>query len=280
MPRIAALLPAPQDAKFVMFASPMNLDINLGLAAYSVACIFGAAVVRGYSGFGFSLLAITALSLALPPAEIVPSIFMLEIAASLHLLPGIWRAVHWRAIGLLLIGCLIATPAGVWLLAAMPAAPMKLALALFVLGATALLARGYALKTMPGKAATLATGAASGLVNGAFGVGGPPVILFFFSSPAGAAISRASIIAYFLGTDLMGLAFMAPHGLITRDSVWRFLIFLPALFTGVWLGARTFKHADPAAFRRWVLRLLGLLAILTAAQGAIEIAQGAIEMRG
>ena len=65
--------------------------MSLWLVAYSVACIFGAAIVRGYSGFGFSLLAITALSLALPPAEIVPSIFMLEVAASLHLLPGIWR---------------------------------------------------------------------------------------------------------------------------------------------------------------------------------------------
>jgi uncharacterized protein len=249
--------------------------VSLALAAYSVACIFGAAIVRGYSGFGFSLLAITALSLALPPAEIVPSIFMLEVAASLHLLPGIWREVHWRAIGLLLLGCIVATPVGVWLLAAMPAPPMKLALALFVLAATALLARGYALKTMPGKAATLATGAASGLVNGAFGTGGPPVILFFFSSPAGAAISRASIIAYFLGTDLMGLAFMAPHGLITREAAWRFLLFLPALFAGVWLGARSFKHADPAAFRRWVLRLLALLALLTAAQGVREMTGGA-----
>src|SRR6185312_16834223 len=64
------------------------------VTAYSIACVFGAAIVRGYSGFGFSLLAITALSLALPPAEIVPSIFMLEIAASLHLLPSIWRDIH------------------------------------------------------------------------------------------------------------------------------------------------------------------------------------------
>ena len=75
------------------------------ILAYSVVCIFLAAIVRGYSGFGFSLLSITALSLALPPAEIVPSIFMLEIAASLHLLPGSgrmftggrWRRSRWGA---------------------------------------------------------------------------------------------------------------------------------------------------------------------------------------
>ena len=162
---------------------------------YAAACIFGAAVVRGYSGFGFSLLAITSLSLLLPPLETVPSIFMMEIAASLHLLPGVWQDIKWRSLSWLAVGCLIGTPAGVYALAHVPAAPMTLALAVFVLVSAVLLAKGYALKSNPGAAATLATGAASGLFNGGFGMGGPPLILFFFSSPAGAAAGRASIIA-------------------------------------------------------------------------------------
>lgn len=237
------------------------------IIAYSLACIFLAAIVRGYSGFGFSLLAITALSLALPPAEIVPSIFMLEVAASLHLLPGIWRDIHWRSLAPLTLGCLIATPFGVYLLANVPAAPMQIALALFVLVATLLLWRGYALKTMPGRVASTAAGAASGLANGAFGIGGPPVILFYFASPAGNIAGRASLIAYFLATDLIGLAFQSREGLITWGGVVRAVIFLPALLAGVWLGARSFKGADPAAFRKWVLVILAVLAVLTAAKG-------------
>jgi uncharacterized membrane protein YfcA len=235
--------------------------------AYGLVCILGAAFVRGYSGFGFSLLAVTALSLRLAPAEIVPSIFMMEIAASLHLLPSIWREVHWRAIGVLLIGYTIAVPLGVWLLASMPQAPMKVALGLAVLVSTLLLMRGFALRRMPGLGATLATGGASGLLNGAFGIGGPPVILFFFSSPAGDAIGRASIIAFFLATDAIGLVFLAREGLVTQESLVRALIFLPALIAGIWLGAHSFKHSDQASFRKWVLRLLALLALLTFAQG-------------
>jgi len=53
------------------------------VTAFAILVIFLAAIVRGFSGFGFSMLAITALSLLYPPAEIVPSIFMLELAASL-----------------------------------------------------------------------------------------------------------------------------------------------------------------------------------------------------
>ena len=35
---------------------------------------------------------------------------------------------------------------------------------------------------MPSTPATLAVGTATGLANGAFGMGGPPVILFYFAS--------------------------------------------------------------------------------------------------
>jgi len=239
--------------------------------AYAIACIFGAAVVRGYSGFGFALLAVTSLSLLLPPAEIVPSIFIMDVAASLHLLPRVWRDVDWRALRWLAPGCLVGTPLGVYALAHAPAAPVTLALAVFVMIATILLARGFALKSMPGPAVTFATGAASGLFNGSFGIGGPPVILFFFSSPAGPAAGRASMIAFFLLTDVTGLAWQGWDGLVNLATLWRAALFLPALAGGVWLGNRGFTQADPVNFRRWVLRLLMGLALLSGARAMTQL---------
>ena len=237
----------------------------------AVACIFGAAIVRGYSGFGFSLLAIVSISLFLPPAKIVPTIFMMEVAASLYLLPGVWRDIHWRALRWLALGCLLATPLGVYALAKVPAAPLTLALGVFVFGAALLLAKGYSLHRMPGAAFTFAVGAASGLFNGAFGVGGPPVVLFFFSSPAGVAAGRASIIAFFVLTDVTGLVWQGWNGLLSWATLVRAAIFLPPFAAGVWLGNRGFRGADPAAFRRWTLRLLMVLAILTGVRAALEL---------
>jgi uncharacterized protein len=238
---------------------------------YCLACVFGAAVVRGYSGFGFSLLAITALSLALPPTAIIPPVFMLEVMASVSLLPSIWRDVHWRALSWLWLGCLVGTPLGVWLLAAVPAAPMQIGLALAVLLAVCLLGSGYVRKSMPTTGETIATGGVAGLLNGAFGIVAPPVIIFFFSSPAGATISRASLIAFFIGTDSMGLGFLAREGLLGKDAFYRFVMFAPALLAGQWLGARCFKTAQAAQFRRWVLRLLIVLALLTGLQGVVGL---------
>lgn len=237
---------------------------------YCLASVFGAAVVRGYSGFGFSLLAITSLSLVLAPAEIIPPVFMMEVAASLGLLPGIWRDIHWRSLILLWLGCLIGTPFGVSFLASMPVAPMKVALAVAVLAAVALLWSGYARKSMPRAAETLATGGIAGLLNGAFGIVAPPVVVFFLNSPAGATISRASVIAFFIGTDVIGLAFLASQNLVTGNSFLWFALFMPVLFLGQWLGARRFKSADPKAFRQWILRILIALAAMIGAQGLYE----------
>ena len=251
------------------------LDGTSGVSiAVAALFIFLAAIVRGFSGFGFSLLAITSLSLLFAPARIIPAIFLLEVAASLRLLPAIWSEVHWRSVGLLSAGTLIGTPAGVYLLANLPPAPMQLALAAFVLTAVVLMWRGFALKVMPGPLATVAIGTAAGLGNGAFGIGGPPVILFYFASPAGAAAGRASLTAYFVIIDLIGLTFLARENLVTAESAIFALVFALPLLTGVWLGARCFKSADPALFRKIVLILLGVLAVLIAWRAALSIWAG------
>jgi hypothetical protein len=245
--------------------------MDLLTTGYALLVILLAAIVRGFSGFGFSLIAITALSLALPPVEVIASVFLMEIAASLHLLPGLWREVAWRSVALLLAGTAAATPLGVYLLASVPVAPMKIALGALVLGVCGLLAAGFALQRAPGPLATVTAGTLAGLLNGAFGIAGPPAILLFFSSPAGAAAGRASLVAFFLGTDLIALAAQLKAGLLTLDHVWRAAMFLPALVLGVAIGARAFRQMDPERFRRRVLALIALMGIMTAAQGGAEL---------
>ena len=55
-----------------MLEGPVLGLVDLPSALYGVVCVFLAAIVRGYSGFGFSMLAVISLSLLLPPAQIVP----------------------------------------------------------------------------------------------------------------------------------------------------------------------------------------------------------------
>jgi uncharacterized protein len=156
----------------------------------------------------------------------------------------------------------------------LPAPPLQLALAVFVFASVALMWIGYSLKTMPSVLATTAAGAASGLANGAFGIGGPPVILFYFASPAGAAAGRASLAAYFLCIDIIGLANLsAMAGLVTKESVIRAVIYLPFLVAGVWVGHHAFKGVDEAKFRRAVMVLLGVMALIIGAKAIMGLMQ-------
>ena len=239
--------------------------------ALSSAAIFLAAIVRGFSGFGFSLLSITAIALILPVKQIVPSIFLLEIAASINLIPGIWREIHWRSLIWLMVGYVIGLPAGAYVLIYAPQAPTQIVLGIFVIGTAILMLRGFHLARTPGAPASTATGVASGVLNGAFGIGGPPVVLFYFSTPGAAAIGRASIIFFFLFTDLLGIGYFATQGIVTTQTFVQAALWLPALLIGVWLGAHGFRRMNEQVFRRWVLVILMALALLGIGKAALTL---------
>ena len=97
------------------------------------------------------------------------------------------------------------------------------------------------------------------------GIVGPPVILFYFSSPIGVAAGRASIIAYFIGTDSVATLMFAARGLIDAGVYWRTAVFAPILIAGVLAGHRGFAGTDPETFRKVALFvLMGLSALLFA----------------
>ena len=155
------------------------------------------------------MLWVTSLSLVLPPLQVVPMVLMFEVATSIYLLPQIWKQVEWKSITVLLIGTWIATPAGIYALASLPTHTDS-----YCPGAGGVRSGDsdstrFCLEPNPGKPATVGVGLMAGLLNGSMGIVGPPVILFYFSSPIGVAVGRASIITYFIGTDSVGTVMFA-----------------------------------------------------------------------
>ena len=234
--------------------------------AYGALAVLAAGFVRGYGGFGFSMIAVVSLTLVMPPGEVVPVILLLEVAASAWLLPGVWRQVHWRSLGWLSLGVLLGTPAGVYLLANVPDRPMRAAIAVVVLALAVILVKGLRFESIPGPRVATATGLVSGLFNGGAALGGPPAILFYFSSPGGAALGRASLIAFFLGTDVFAGAVCALQGLIQIRTLILFTVFLGPLILGLILGSRSFHKTDESVFRRRVLMLLMALSAVSLAR--------------
>jgi len=243
--------------------------LDAGTLAYVVLVVFVAAVVRGYSGFGASAIMVTGLGLILPPAEVVPIALLLEIVASVGLLPQVWRAVAWRMVSWLSAGAVLGMPLGIALLTRLPAGPMRILISLLVLGASLLIWFGYRFRGTPGGAHIFGTGIASGLANGVAAVGGLPVVLFLLSAATSAVVSRATLIVYLMLGDIYGTGVAAANGLVTGDVVLRTALFAVPLVAGVIVGNRQFIKTSPDSFRRFTLLLLMTLASLGLVRGWI-----------
>lgn len=228
----------------------------------SIAVLLGA-LVRGYTGFGASMFWVASLSLVYPPASVVPTVLALEVIASIALLPGAFRHVQWRSMRWMLASSVATMPLGILLLSTLPERQMRVVVAASILLATIAVACGVKLAREPGPVSALTAGSVSGLVNGSTGMGGPPAILLYFSSRSSTELGRATLIAYFLGTDAIGFAMMAAYGLVDTPVMTHTLVFAPLALGGIALGQQIFKRTGGTGFRKVVLGVLLALSLAT-----------------
>ena len=59
--------------------------------------------------------------------------------------------------------------------------------------------------------------------------------------------------------------------LVTGETIIRAVLFLPALLAGIWLGGHAFRSVDEAKFRRIILMLLAVLALLIFTKAMTEL---------
>jgi len=232
------------------------MSLSAPQVVYVFAAVLFAAFFRGYSGFGFSLAAVPTLSVVLDPAEAVPVSLLLEIVLTLRFLSQIRHSITWRPVCWLLAGAAVGTPVGVYALSAVPPQAMRFALGAILLGSVALLWRRPELAWQPGRPATLVTGAVSGVLSGGTAMSGPPIVLFFLSIPASAAVGRASMMAYFLFSALLAAVMDACAGLYSGHILVLALLVCPPLLIGSTLGARCFVDSKALTYRQVSLLML------------------------
>ena len=109
------------------------------------------------------------------------------------------------------------------------------------------------------------TGLLSGVLGGLFGVGGPPVIIYYQLSGVNKSVFRASLMAIFLLIALVRVPSYFIGGLITQARLWSALSVVPAVVIGSYIGSRIHLQLSEQKFRRavsLVLLLIGLLLLL------------------
>ncbi|WP_303978977.1 sulfite exporter TauE/SafE family protein [Dongia mobilis] len=244
-------------------------EMGASAAALVFATVFLAGFLRGFTGFGFALAAVPVITLFVEPASVVPSIPIVAMVAGAEQMRRAWRVANWHAIRRLLIGAVLGAPVGVLALSYLPANIMRALIGLVLLFAVLALWRGYRFKERPPTSAQVGIGIASGLLNGATAMGGPPVILYFLAAPEGVAIGRASLLVYFFFISAWSIVAQTVAGLIDLKVVVLAFLMIPVMALGNVIGDRMFNRSKASTYQRIALGFLLAIAILAIVRATI-----------
>ncbi len=237
-------------------------DAWLGLVA---AAVLLAGFLRGFVGFGAALISVPVLSLILGPHAAIAVSNVMGLPAVVQLLPEAIRRAERPVVLPICLAIFLATPVGTWLLVIADPAVMKIAISGVVLVMVAILASGWRLKGDVGTAKLLTAGLVGGLVQGAAGVGGPPVVAVALSRPGPAVQQRANVLALMTAISLSSILPLLYYGLFTRQTVIVGLLLVPLYSGATALGSRYFALGGQAYYRRAALAVLAVIAVATLA---------------
>jgi len=220
-----------------------------------------ATLIRSAFGFGEALIAVPLLAFCIPVRVAAPLAVLVSITIAAVVVVQDWRHIHWRSAGWLVLSTLFGLPLGLLLLTYGPEHQIKAGLgALILLFALFCLAGSKRLHLHhDSRGWLLACGFCAGILGGAYGMNGPPLVIYGGLRRWSAQQFRATLQAYFLPASMLGMCGYLSAGLWTRAVTHDYLLCLPAMIPAVFLG-RAINHRLPAAaFSRYVY--VGLAAI-------------------
>jgi uncharacterized membrane protein YfcA len=227
---------------------------------------FLAALLRGFTGFGFAIAAVPLLSLVLPPTHVVPLAVVLQVLASVVDFRSAARITDWRSLVWLSPGLVVGTPLGLWMLTRLSADAARLTIGLLILASAVMLGRGLRLPARPASWFVALVGGISGVMNGVAAMSGPPVVAYLMALPHSPPVVRATSLVCFTFTAIVAMVPLAVAGLLDKTTLLLALLSWPVLLVGTHLGAWAFHRAKPHHHRRISLTILSALAMLLIAR--------------
>jgi uncharacterized membrane protein YfcA len=242
-----------------IFAEELGRASLIPVAAAAMVAGF----VRGMAGFGAALVLTPVFSAFYGPAVAIPTLGLADLTVGLPLaLRSLGKCV-WREVLPLALAAMATLPLGGWILATADGRTLRIVMSILILLAVAAMWSGWRYARTPGLGVTLAVGGAAGIMGGAVGMSGPPVVLFWLGGKANAALARTNTLAFFFVASFATQATYFIAGLMTWRVLALAILLLPLYGGGLWLGARTFHRISERLFRIIAFSLIGAISLAT-----------------
>jgi uncharacterized membrane protein YfcA len=227
----------------------MGADWTLGPV---LAVVFVATLIRSAFGFGEALIAVPLLALLMPVEVAVPLATLLSITVAAIVVSQDWHQIHVRSAGWLILSTLFGIPLGLWLLTAVAEAVVKAILGVIILGFSSYcLIRRSPFQLKDDQFAWV-FGFGAGVLGGAYGMNGPPLVIYGSLRHWSPEHFRATLQGYFLPASLLGMCGYWLAGLWIPAVNRYFLWSLPLALAAIFLGRALNRRMQGRSFLRYI----------------------------
>ena len=231
-----------------------------------LAVIFLATLIRSAFGFGEALVAVPLLALLIPVEEAVPLATLVSITVAAIVVAQDRHKIHFRSAGWLVFSTLFGIPLGLWLLTAVPESVVKAILAVVIIGFSSYCLVSRSPFQLKDDRWAWVFGFSAGVLGGAYGMNGPPLVVYGSLRQWSPEQFRATLQGYFLPASLLGMCGYWLAGLWTPGVTRHFLWTLPLALAAIFLGRAINRRLEGRSFLRCVH--VGLLVV-----GAVLLSQ-------
>ncbi len=230
---------------------------------YLTVIAFLAGFIQGLSGFGSVLLSLPLMVLFLDIREAIPLVNLMGVILTVMLIIQLRAHWDWGKVMPLLAGALPGIPVGVYLLKRMDPSHVQVILGL-VLVAYAIYGLLFRLPVgRVGGPWAYFFGFLAGGLGGAISASGPSVIVYTSLQSWTKDQIKVTLQGFFIISGLLIGVFHAANGLTTEGVIRNFLLSIPTLLAGSWLGSMLYGKFREEGYRKVMLVFLGALGVFT-----------------
>ncbi|MEO8052599.1 MAG: sulfite exporter TauE/SafE family protein [Acidobacteriota bacterium] len=205
--------------------------------------LFFATLIRSTFGFGEALIAVPLLALSIPIEVAAPLAVLLSIMIASVVVVQDWRKIHVRSTVWLLAPTFVGIPFGIALLTSVHQQLVKGVLALVIIAFSGYFLLGKKPHQLDNdnRAWLLGCGFLAGVLGGAYGMNGPPLVIYGAMRRWSPQHFRATLQGYFLPASVVAMAGYWLKGLWVPTVTHYFLISLAVVLPAIFIG-RVINH--------------------------------------
>lgn len=235
----------------------------MNLVALAVAAVlFVATLIRSTLGFGEALFAVPLLALLMPVEVAAPVAALVSITVAALVMIEDWRKVHAASAWRLVLASMVGIPFGLALLKLASEGLVKTILGLVIIAFAAYFLKNPRREELSDDRLAWLFGFGAGILGGAYGMNGPPLVIYGGLRKWSPVHFRATLQGYFLPASMAVMGGYWLGGLWTTRVSRYYLISLPVILLAVVLGRFLNRRLNG---RRFLIYAHVALALLGAA---------------